>query len=279
MSLNIIREGELKEVFDALEEAFDATGTDYYLIGAFARDIWYTRGKKKFRQTKDVDFAVLVGSTAEYEAIKEYLKQHKNFQDTKSNSFVLFTPSGLQIDILPFGSIEIADSVDIRGGGLTNIKVNGFMEVYQAGTAEIGTETGHNFKVATLPSIVLLKLIAYDDRPEKRSKDARDIANIITHFFDLQAEFIYTHHLDLFQEENDLNLEEISAIIIGREIKTTVLSNPELLLRLQTILKTQLGKQEESPFIRNMVAETNSSVETMVKLMQHILSSLTTPKH
>jgi hypothetical protein len=26
--------------------------------------------------------------------------------------------------------------------------------------------TGHLFKVATLPAIVLLKLIAYDDRPE-----------------------------------------------------------------------------------------------------------------
>jgi hypothetical protein len=45
MNLNNIREGELKEVFDALEEAFAATGTDYYLIGALARDIWYARGK------------------------------------------------------------------------------------------------------------------------------------------------------------------------------------------------------------------------------------------
>jgi predicted nucleotidyltransferase len=158
MSLKIIREGELKEVFDALEEAFNATGTDYYLIGAFARDIWYTKGNKNFRQTKDVDFAVLVGSASAYEAIKEYLKQHKNFQDTKGNSFVMFTSSGVQIDILPFGNIEIDDAVDIQGGGLTNIKVNGFMEVYQGGTTEIKTETGHNFKVATLPSIRELQI-------------------------------------------------------------------------------------------------------------------------
>lgn len=275
MGLKIIREGELKEVFDALEEAFNATETDYYLIGAFARDIWYTKGNKNFRQTKDVDFAVLVGSASAYEAIKEYLKQHKNFQDTKGNSFVMFTSSGVQIDILPFGNIEIDDAVDIQGGGLTNIKVNGFMEVYQGGTTEIKTETGHNFKVATLPSIVLLKLIAYDDRPEKRSKDARDIANIITHFFDLQADFIYGNHIDLFQEENDLDLEDISAIVIGREIKAVALNNPGLLQRLQTILKTQLEKQDESPFIVNMVAETNSSVERMIKLLQHMLSSLT----
>lgn len=55
MNLGSIREGELKEVFDAVEEAFNATGTDYYIIGAMAKDIWYSRRSKAMRQTKDVD--------------------------------------------------------------------------------------------------------------------------------------------------------------------------------------------------------------------------------
>ena len=76
MNLNNIREGELSEVFDALEEAFSAVGTDYYLIGALARDFWFSRGNKSFRRTKDVDFAVLVGGKQDYERIKEYLKDH-----------------------------------------------------------------------------------------------------------------------------------------------------------------------------------------------------------
>lgn len=50
------------------------------------------------------------------------------------------------------------------------------MEVCLSGTKKIETETGHEFKVGTLPSIVLLKLIAFEGRPEKRTKDARDIA-------------------------------------------------------------------------------------------------------
>ncbi len=37
-------------------------------------------------------------------------------------------------------------------------------------------------KAATLPAIVLLKLIAYDDRPEHRIKDPGDIAGIIYYF-------------------------------------------------------------------------------------------------
>jgi predicted nucleotidyltransferase len=42
--------------------------------------------------------------------------------DTKGNSFVMLTPSGVQVDILPFGEIEIDGGVNIAGGGLTNLR-------------------------------------------------------------------------------------------------------------------------------------------------------------
>lgn len=274
MNLNNIRDGELKEVFDALEEAFAVTGTDYYLIGALAKDIWYARGNKKSRQTKDVDFAVLVGSQGEYEAVKQYLKEHKNFIDRKGNSFVLLTPSGVQVDILPFGEIAIDDGVTVAGAGLTNIRVNGFMEVYQLGTQEVEMQTGHNFKIATLPSIVLLKLIAFDDRPEKRSKDARDVANIIEHFFDLQADLIYNTHADLFSDEdNNQTLQEIASIVIGREIKAICAGNTSLRERVQRILDIHIDAKEDSTFVKNMMAETDGTAEGSVMLLQNILSA------
>lgn len=275
MNLNSIREGELKDAFDALEEAFAATGTDYYIIGALARDVWYSRGSKSFRQTKDIDFAVLVGSTEDYNAVKQYLKENKNFLDSKSNAFAMHTNLGIQVDILPFGEIEIDDAVNFAGAGLTSIKVNGFREVYDSGTAEVKMETGHNFKIATLPSIVLLKLISFDDRPEQRSKDPRDIANIIAHFFDLQADFIYKDHVDLFTEiDNGQTLEEISAIVIGREIKKICAGNRNLLNRLKQILQSHIVQKEESLFIRNMVAENKGNVEKSVQLIQNIQSFL-----
>ena len=39
MNLENIREGELKEIFDILENAFKENDIDFYLIGAIARDI------------------------------------------------------------------------------------------------------------------------------------------------------------------------------------------------------------------------------------------------
>jgi predicted nucleotidyltransferase len=132
----------------------------------------------------------MISNKDDYEAVRSHLIAHNDFRATKGNSFIMISPAGVEIDILPFGEIEIDDDIKLSETGLTSIKINGFMEVYQAGTEAVLLKTGHNFKVATLPAIVMLKLIAYDDRPEIRFKDARDIINILIHYFDLQAEMI-----------------------------------------------------------------------------------------
>lgn len=274
MNLSGIRQGEFKEVFDALEQAFDIVGIDFYLIGALARDVWYSRENKVFRTTKDVDFAVMVGNQKEYEDLKAYLIAKNKFQDTKENPFVMLAPSGVQVDILPFGEVDIDEGVKLEEIGLANIKVNGFMEVYQSGTQQVKIETGHQFKIATLPAIVLLKFIAFDDRPEHRLKDARDIANILMHFFDLQTELIYEHHSDLFGGE-DLGLEEISAIVIGREIRKIIGTNESLLMRLQKIITGLIEKQENSAFIRNMVSEIDKTVVQVLSLLKAMLIGIT----
>jgi predicted nucleotidyltransferase len=48
---------------------------------------------------------------------------------------------------------------------------------------------------------VALKLVAWQDRPEKRGKDATDICNLLAVYFDLVENEVYTDHLDLFDED------------------------------------------------------------------------------
>lgn len=262
-------------VFTTLEKAFNAIGTDFYVIGAMARDVWYEKAQKSSRVTKDVDFAVLVSSHEEYEAIRNYLKEKYHYKDTKENAFVLISPTGTQVDILPFGKIAIDDSISIKGEGMTSIAVDGFNEVYQGGTEEVELSTGHKFEVATLPAIVLLKLIAFDDRPERRTKDARDIANIIEHFFDLQEDLIYNNYSDEFLNEDDpRTLQEISATVIGREVNNMSKDNKPLHERLKGILKEHIELAHESTFVRNMVAETRSDVEQCVSWLKRMLGAL-----
>lgn len=269
MNLNELREGELKSAFDALEEAFSVLEIDFYT--------WYAELNKRSRATKDVDFAILIGSQQDYDTVKNYLAENKSFVSIKNNSFVMRSPTGIEVDILPFGGIEIDQEVQLTGTGLTSIKVNGFLEVYQSGTAEMKMATGHSFKVATLPAIVLLKLIAYDDRPEMRFKDARDIANIIRHYFDLQADLIYEQHSDIF-DGMEMSEEEISALVIGREVQRITIENEKLFERLSRIITREIAQQANSAFIRNMVQETGTTVEAMVGLMKRLLAGLTTTR-
>lgn len=42
-------------------------------------------------------------------------------------------------------------------------------------------------KIASAPSLVLLKLIAWDESPERRSHDLEDIAFILKNYIDLKA--------------------------------------------------------------------------------------------
>lgn len=275
MHLYSLQRTELKAVFDAVEEAFRELGVDYYVIGALARDIWYAKEKKISRATKDADFAILVGSRKTFEEVKDYLRRKRRFQSSKENAYVLFAPNSVQVDILPFGAMEIDEKVPISGTGLTSISVNGFSEVYSSGTSEVQLETGHHFKVASLSSIVLLKLIAYDDRPEQRAKDGRDVASIIEHYFDLQADHIYEQHADLFGEaEEDLTLQEISATVIGREISKIIGGNKALRQRIIKILQREIQLSENSSFIRNMVSEIRINVVHAVKQLNNILAAI-----
>ena len=91
----------------------------------------------------------------------------------------------------------------------------------------------------------------------------------------MQADFIYKDHVDLFTEvDNGQTLEEISAIVIGREIKKICAGNQNLLNRLKQILQSHIDQKVESLFIRNMVAENQGNVEKSVQLIQNIQSSL-----
>ena len=86
---------ELKNVFETLEKAFTELSIDYYLIGALARQIWYEKAQMKFRTTRDIDYAILVGSHQEYEAVKQYLIENENYIPARENAIVLISPDGL----------------------------------------------------------------------------------------------------------------------------------------------------------------------------------------
>lgn len=80
------------------------------------------------------------------------------FTKSRGNSYTLIFEDGRPVDLLPFGAISMEGAVNIVGHGLTNIRVDGFEEVFEVGT-EIVTVNGRPFRVCTLVGIVILKLM------------------------------------------------------------------------------------------------------------------------
>jgi len=227
----------------ALERGFSHFDIDYYLIGAVSRNVWLSgvNGITPRRTTGDVDFAVFINDKGVYEQLKEYLITKENFHPYKENAFVLIWEDGTEIDLMPFGAIEDENrKVTVQGTGFTSANVDGFKEVYDHHLPEVELEGSHRFKCCTLPGIVLLKLIAWDDRPEARQDDIKDIAEILDHFFEMNSEMIWADHADLFEASSSFDdgrsgLLLIAAYVLGIELKQIAQRSPQLQERLTDI--------------------------------------------
>jgi predicted nucleotidyltransferase len=264
---------EITEMLSALERGFEKFGIDFYLVGAVARDVWMN-GINKIaprRTTGDIDFAILINDKGTYEALKEYLIKTEFFQSTKENAFVLLWKDKTEVDLLPFGAIEDEDGkVTVQGTGYTTVHVPGFTEVYEQGLPELELPDDHQFKFCTLPGIVILKIIAWDDRPEARRDDINDISDILNHFFTMYDNEIWNNHSDLFADEN-VELKHIAARVMGREMAKIAKRNEKLFNRIEGILNANADDIRNSKIGAIMREYFQNTVEDNVLLLRKLI--------
>ncbi|QJX47834.1 hypothetical protein HMJ29_13125 [Hymenobacter taeanensis] len=248
----------LSEAMAALQRGFGQFGVDFYLVGAVARDIWLSQiyHEPARRMTKDLDLAVFINNTSQYEALQAWLMEHEGFIRAPSSAFCLLYPASVgnvTVDLMPFGAIaDEAGDVYFSGRGMEHISTVGFSEVL-AEAATVATPAGEQWRVVTLPGIVVLKLVAWQDRPELRGKDAVDVWNLLEAYFHLITDEIYTHHLDLFSEDAAADSTHlmllVGARVLGRQVQELIAGRP-VQTRLLTLLADQLALGERSPLAR-----------------------------
>ncbi len=111
-------------------------------------------------------------------------------------------------------------------------------------------------KQATLPSIVLLKLVAWENLPEYRTKDLEDIYLLLQEHFDADLDKIYENHLDLFDLFDQNELQFLGARVLGREINKILNYSPAIKNQLLTILDQ---KEKMAQIIIRKTDETDDS--------------------
>lgn len=225
------------EMLSGIEPILQSLDIDFYIVGAIARDI-QLGDHINTRKTNDVDIAIQVGDEKQFLALKELLIASGDFEAHPKEAIKLFYKSALEIDLLPFGEIENKErEIHLSEPTLFVINMPGFREAY-AYVTEIDLVSGQRLKICSLEGLVMLKLIAYGDKPS-RTKDVADIDHIIANYFDLFQDNVYEEHFDTMNMHDTNNpdyLALVGARIIGRKIKVILNNDQQLLGRISITL-------------------------------------------
>jgi predicted nucleotidyltransferase len=265
---------ESEAIFTALESSFARFGVDFYIVGAIAKRIWLNaiHGKRS-RATNDFDIAILLPSALVFGQIKKYLTENHPFTEWSNNPFCITWKGKFNIDLLPFGEIENEDAkVIVEGARFNTIDVPGFYEIYKTDVQTMSINGGRYCKVSSLAGIVMLKVLAWNDRPEMRGKDITNIAEIIHYYFDIYSNEIYDRHNDLFDKHD--NLKHLAAEVIGREIQRITNTNKPLLQKIAAIIEQDAAKEGGSVLAIEFTRYFDDTIDDNLALLRHILNGM-----
>jgi len=224
-----------------LEQVLSDFDIDFYLVGAIARDFWLSADENSVskRKTDDVDIALMINDTGQYAQVRQALFDTGKFTPHPMEAITVIYEQAIEIDLLPFGGIEGEDRViTFTEPSLFVINMPGFAELYPY-ALNIGLSDELDLKICTLEGIILLKLIANDDRPQ-RTHDIEDIEHMLKVYFDLFSDVVYNEHFDtmsLYDTKERAYIPLVCARVVGRKIKEILAGAPALKARMIRILQ------------------------------------------
>lgn len=245
-----------KESFDCIDEVMQEFQIPYYLIGvsAIALEL-LKKGIQPSRGTKDIDFAVMISSIEVYEKISDALAV-KGFNKVAAPWTFYSAQYKVAIDILPFGEIEENFTANFSERN-TDLHVLGFREVMEEAIPVPIEEKIAN--IPPLPGMVILKLIAWSDRPEERENDLTDILRIIQHYYDLKWDEIVEKHFDtLDQDPFDQLL--VAAEVLGRNSRLYLQKSDAISARVMKVLGTNLEDASKSVIAKDWARKLDKEI-------------------
>jgi len=260
-----------KESFDCIDEVMQELKIPYYLIGVSAIALELLKGGiKPSRGTKDIDFAVMISSRSDYENISNALES-KGFNKVAAPWTFYSDTFRVAIDVLPFGEIEENYTVNFNER-YTDLHVLGFREVMEeAVQVEIEERIAN---IPPLPGMVILKLIAWSDRPEERENDLSDILKIIQHYYDLAWDEITEQHYDIL-DKDPFDQLLIAAEVLGRNSRLYLQKSQAISTRVLKVLETNLEDASKSAIARDWARKLNTDIEYAFTLLSAFQKGIT----
>lgn len=280
MSCNISSEGfnnpVLKELLKKLTDYFQSIGSDFYVIGATARDIILSGIHKQTsaRRTVDLDIAIAIKNWEKFEQISKGICEIDGFQKSSKQKQLFLYKLIFKLDIVPFGEVAKADNnIYWPPEEEFAMSVVGFTEVANK-TLDVTIDDEFTVKVASLPGICILKLVAFNDRKYQTNKDADDLAFIIENYLEINIERTAEEHYDIYEVEN-FNTFTAGASLLGKDIKSILWENDGAIHTFIQILEGELRLEDESPLMNQMIeTHKNLKFDTIVIALNNLLKEL-----
>jgi predicted nucleotidyltransferase len=132
------------------------------------------------------------------------------------------SPEGIKLDVIPFGAIADAEAnIAWPPRGETRMNVLGFNEAHDhSDLIRIQSDPEIRIRVATPIGMVLLKLIAWNDRPQdKRRKDALDLQHLLSSYPRIPEVNDAIYSETGLGERHDWDIELMSAELLGQRAR------------------------------------------------------------
>jgi predicted nucleotidyltransferase len=196
----------------------------YFIIGATARDILMEQvyALQTTRATRDVDFAVAVSSWEAFDRLKTELIATGEFGASEHAHRLTFGEhaGAYPLDLVPFDGVERGGEIAWPPTGEFIMNVTGYTDAYNS-ALDVEIEPGFHVKIVSLPAMAVLKILAWNDRPE-RDKHASDVLLILRNYYQAgHFDRLYADALDLL-ETYDYDLELSGAALLARDIRRDV---------------------------------------------------------
>jgi|SRR5690554_523017 len=254
-----------KEVFECIDAVMVKLEVPYYLIGASAIALELLKKSiKPSRGTKDIDFAIMISSLRKFKAIVAELSTY-GFHKVSAPWTLYHDKYNVVIDLLPFGEIEEEFTINFDKRKI-DLHVLGFAEVLENPESVFVEEK--LVQIPPLPGMVILKLIAWSDRPEERDTDLQDILKIIEHYFDVNFNEIVEHHHDIFPEDGDLDQLRIAARVLGRKSSHYLNVSKAIKQRILKVLEDNIGDVKNSAIAKQWVSEKSWDLGYAVQILE-----------
>ena len=270
MSLNISSEKIdnplLVELLRQLNRTFPKIGSDFFVIGATARDIILRvlANTSARRKTKDLDIAIAVTDWDKYNSICQTLMADGFEKSTHQAQRFYF--GDYEVDIVPYGAVaKDDDNIYWPPEETIAMSVKGFDEVLsKAITVSIDNE--FEIKIASLHGLFLLKLNAWLDRNIGTNKDAEDMWYIVDNYYFANEE--RGIHPEVY-ELDGFDLTIGGAYWLAHDIAD--LFSQEQITYYADVLRNEIEREEDSRLVVQIL-ETSRSVTSseVLKVLQTI---------